>query len=155
MKRFLTFVLTALVVLLALTCCGQGDGADPRLSDISGALGVDVSAGTLDSFEDDHGGFHGDGLLSAVVELDGLAGGLADARGWRALPMSASAAQAVRLCGKEGAAVQEGFYFLYDRHSESCDPYDDTQLHSRCSWNFTAAVYDSGNGLLYFYQFDT
>ena len=51
--------------------------------------------------------------------------------------------------------MQEGFYYLCDRHSESRDPYDDTQLHNRASWNFTAAVYDGQHGLLYFYQFDT
>ncbi|MDE6259758.1 MAG: hypothetical protein K2M42_02675 [Oscillospiraceae bacterium] len=125
------------------------------MSRIGKALGVDLSAGTLIHFEDSHGGFHGDGLTVAVVELNGLAEGLEDTPGWKPLPMSANAAQAVSLCRDEGASVKEGFYFLYDRHSESEEPYDDTELCDRYSWNFTAAVYDSQYGRLYFYQFDT
>ena len=50
---------------------------------------------------------------------------------------------------------EEGYCYLYDRHSDSTDPYDDSRLHQRYSWNFTAAVYDSGRGRLYFYRFDT
>ena len=50
---------------------------------------------------------------------------------------------------------EAGFYYLYDRHSDSRDPYDDSLLHQRYSWNFTAAVYDSGAGRLYYYEFDT
>lgn len=50
---------------------------------------------------------------------------------------------------------EAGFYYLYDRHSDSRDPYDDSLLHQRYSWNVTAAVYDSGAGRLYYYEFDT
>lgn len=155
MKRFLTLILMVFAVSCALTACGQERGEAGRLSRIGKALGVDLSAGTLTGFEDTHGGFHGDGKTTAVVELGGLEETLTGAAGWKPLPLSENAARAVRLCGGEGAAVQEGFYYLCDRHSESRDPYDDTQLHSRASWNFTAAVYDSQRGLLYFYQFDT
>ena len=155
MKRFLTLVLILYVLLYALPSCEVGGRKGNRLSRIERVLGVDLSAGTLIHFEDSHGGFHGDGLTAAVVELSGLVEGLEDAPGWKPLPMSVNAAQAVGLCGDEGASIEEGFYFLYDRHRESENPYDDTELCNRYSWNFTAAVYDSQNGRLYFYQFDT
>ncbi|MDE6922483.1 MAG: hypothetical protein K2P01_02895 [Oscillospiraceae bacterium] len=151
MKRFLTEVLLTLVLLAV--CGGSREGKELR--QIGRALDVDLSAGTLVRFEDSHGGFLGDGKSVAEIAIDGLEGELAETSGWRSLPMTDSAAQAVRLCGEEGALVEDGFYYLYDRHSDSADPYDDSQLHERYSWNFTAAVYDSGNGRLYFYEFDT
>lgn len=152
MKRFLTLLLMVLSVLCALLGCG-GEGGE--LSRIGKALGLDLSAGALVRYEDGHGGFHGDGKTFAEVAVGGLEEELGDAPGWKPLPMSENAAQAVRLCGGEGAAVEQGFYYLYDRHRESEDPYDDGQLHSRYSWNFTAAVYDTEAGRLYYYEFDT
>ncbi len=154
MKRFLTFMAVLLMVLYALSFGGRSD-ADRNLSQVGRALGLDLSAGTLLRFEDSHGGFHGDGLTRAEVELDGLSERLADAPGWRLLPMSQNTARVVGMFGAEGAEVKEGWYYLYDRHRESSSPYDDTDLCSRASWNFTAAVYDSRKGRLYFYKFDT
>lgn len=154
MKRILTLVL---IVLAVAAGCGGLDG--PRegreLRQIGRALDLDLSAGTLVRFEDDHGGFHGDGKTVAEVALDGLEEELKGAPGWHPLPMTDSAAQAVRLCEEGGGQAEAGFYYLYDRHSGSADPYDDSEFHKRYSWNFTAAVYDSGSGRLYFYEFDT
>ena len=137
------------------TGCGIDGGEGWALRRIGRALGVDLSGGTLARFEDSHGGFHGDGLTAAEVELDGLEEGLADAPGWRPLPMTENAAQALQMFQEEGGAPEGGFYYLYDRHRQSQDPYDDSQLHQRFSWNFTLAVYDSGAGRLYYYEFDT
>ncbi len=130
MKRFLTLILIFLAVIAG--CGGLGGPREGKeLRQIGRALDLDLSGGTLVRFEDDHGGFHGDGKTVAEVALDSLAEEL------------------------EGAPVEEGFYYLCDRHSESVDPYDDSKLHERYSWNFTAAVYDSGSGRLYYYEFDT
>ncbi|MBD5133581.1 MAG: hypothetical protein HDT38_03770 [Clostridiales bacterium] len=155
MKQVLTVGLLAFMLLLIFPGCEQGSEEERRLSRISEALGVDLLAGTLERYEDTHGGFHGDGLTSAVVELDGLEGDVGAVPGWKPLPLSENAAQAVRLCGGEGSSVEQGFYYLYDRHSESRDPHDDAELHSRYSWNFTVAVYDAEAGRIYYYEFDT
>lgn len=142
----------------ALSACGGENGAEQELRRVEDALDLDLSGGTLERFEDSHGGFHGDGLTAAEVTVEDLVEKLANAGGWRPLPMSDSAAQAIRLCEAEEETVEEtaeGFYYFYDRHSECEDPYDSTQMHSRFSYNFTMAVYDSGNGRLYFYELDT
>lgn len=153
MRRFLTLILILLAV--AAGCGGLGGSREGKeLCQIGRALDLDLSAGTLVRFEDDHGGFHGDGKTVAEVALDGLEEELEGAPGWRPLPPSENTAQALRLCGLE-ELPEEGCCYLYDRHSDSTAPYDDSQLHKRYSWNFTAAVYDSGSGRLYFYKFDT
>ena len=153
MKRFLTLIL----ILLAVAA-GRGGLGGPRegkeLRQIGRALDLDLSAGTLVRFEDSHGGFLGDGLTAAEVDIGGLEEALSAAPGWRPLPPSENTARALQLCGLE-ELPEEGYCHLYDRHSDSTDPYDDSELHERYSWNFTAAVYDSGSGRLYFYEFDT
>lgn len=154
MKRFLTLCLIVFAVIYGLFGCGGGSGEGRELSRIGQALDLDLSGGTLIRFVDDHGGFHGDGLTAAEVEIGGLEETLAGTLGWRPLPASKHMAQALRLCGLE-ELPEAGFCYLYDRHSDSRDPYDDAQLHQRYSWNFNAAVYDSGRGRLYFYRFDT
>lgn len=150
MKRFLTLML---IFLAVLTACGGGEPREGwELRQMGRALGLDLSAGTLARYEDSHGGFHGDGLTEAEVEAGGLAGRLGNVPGWRPLPLSENAAKALELFGgAEG--VEEGFYYLYDRRS--ADPFDDSELHRRFSWNFTIAVYDSKNERLYYYEFDT
>lgn len=156
MKKGIFVLFSALFCVLS--ACGGENGAQQELQRIEKALDLDLSGGTLERFEDSHGGFHGDGLTAAEVTVEGLVEELANAGGWRPLPMSDSTAQAIRLCEAEDETVEEtaeGFYYLYDRHSQCSDPYDDTQIHSRYSYNFTAAVYDSRQGKLYFYKFDT
>lgn len=153
MKRFLTLILIVLAVFAS--CGGLGGPREGKeLRQIGRALDLDLSAGTLVRFEDDHGGFHGDGKTVAEVALDSLEEELEGSPGWRPLPPSENTVQALQLCGME-ELPEEGCCYLYDRHSDSTDPYDDSKLHERYSWNFTAAVYDSGNGRLYFYEFDT
>ena len=51
--------------------------------------------------------------------------------------------------------IQNGYYYFYDRHSESTEPYNDEDVLSRASFNFTLALYDSDNNVLYYVEFDT
>ena len=40
--------------------------------------------------------------------------------------------------------ITNGYYFFLDRHSQSTDPHDDTNVLSRASFNLTIAIYDCG-----------
>lgn len=153
MKRFLTLALAMFAVFYGLFGCGSVNEEERQLSRMGKELGLDLSAGTLVSFEDDHGGFHGDGTTFAEIDLDRPVEGLAEVPGWRPLPLSENAERAVRICWTEAVLPGKGFYYLYDRQSEN--PYDDTDLHDRYSWNFTIAIYDSQSDWLYYYQLDT
>lgn len=52
-------------------------------------------------------------------------------------------------------AVENGYYYFYDRHSKSTDSSDDSELFSRASFNFSIAVYDSDTDKMYYFDFDT
>ena len=51
--------------------------------------------------------------------------------------------------------VEKGYYFFYDRHSESSDPFDSSEVLDRSSLNFTVAVYDTETDKLYYAEMDT
>ena len=128
-------------------------------------LGLDLSAGTVVAERDTHGGFHGDGETFVVMtfqqgdrpalerEMTGPC--------WHPLPLTGSLARVTRdlALGEEGEPlfpeVDQGWYYFRDRHSQSRDPADDSELFGRGSWNFTLAIYDSRTGTLYYYELDT
>ena len=51
--------------------------------------------------------------------------------------------------------IQDGYYYFYDRHSESTNPYDDSELFQRFSFNFTFAIYDQSSNQIYLIEYDT
>lgn len=51
--------------------------------------------------------------------------------------------------------IEEGYCFFYGRHEQAKDPYDDTDLYDRASFNFTFAVYDLKENKLYVCKFNT
>lgn len=171
MKRLL-LILCMLLLVGTLASCSRDD----ETKDVSEALGIDLSGGQMVKRTDTHDGFHGDGYTFTQMRFDKTAGVSAakqmdNGGGWSRLPLNENLQRAVY--GKEdgdasyGAlvqtdegealipAIEHGYYYFYDRHSESGNPRDSTQLFNRSSYNFTIALYDADNRNLYCYELDT
>lgn len=171
MKR-LSLILCMLLVVCILVACSHEDGT----KEVAETLRIDLSSGQMVKHTDMHGGFHGDGYTFTQFHFDKTAGASAAKQmdkggGWSKLPLTENLQRA--LYGKEddgasyGAlvqtddgdtlipAIENGFYYFYDRHSESRNPRDSTPLFSRSSYNFTISLYDSDSGNLYYYELDT
>ena len=181
-KSVIIFVLALAAAAVALFGCagmrlvaaevlGLSTGREQRK--VSKDLGVDVLDAEVISSEDSHGGFHGDGMTFVVLHFDedGLAEQLEGLAGWHPLPLSENAGILIYgydtekmktgpyLCDEQGQGmipqIQNGYYYFYDRHSESRDVYDDTYIFDRGSYNFTLAIYDADSGMLYYAKLDT
>lgn len=171
MKRKLVVLLTALLLPLTAACGVLLTGCDagsPQ-KEISNALNVDCRAATVLEYSDTHGGFHGDGMTYAALQFPDASFGdaLADNELWRSLPLSDTVH--TFLYGGEGRStavidengkprfpeVEHGCWYFYDRHAESTDPQDDSQIFRRYSTNLTVAVYDADTKTLYYCKFDT
>ena len=50
---------------------------------------------------------------------------------------------------------EKGYYLFIDRHSDSFDKYDETEINNRSSYNFSLAIYNSDLKEMYFYEMDT
>ena len=79
----------AAAAAVLLTACSGSAASDA--GQVGQALGLDLPAVSSISYEDTHGGFHGDGETFAVLTFEGEAAqqmqALLPAQGWRALPM--------------------------------------------------------------------
>lgn len=115
--------------------------------------------------EDTHGGFHGDGTYSLALDCSqNKEVAMQLIKSWNAFPLSenlqtilyGSDARSSLLAEESNIPeITNGYYYFCDRHSESTDACDDTNLFSRASYNFTVMIYDSNTDRLYYIEFDT
>lgn len=172
MKKLFITTLITVSLIIALTACTSKN----NVRYLSKVLGINMSGGTIVEYTDTHGGFHGDGDTYIKVEFDDrtskiLLEDLNNNQNWSGLPLSDNLYAAVY--GKEYDSIiiralvqdadykpiipniEKGYYYFYDRNSESKNVKDDTELFNRYSYNFTIAIYDTMNQVLYYYELDT
>lgn len=118
---------------------------------------------------DTHGGFHGDGSYYLILDCsENREKALENVKGWKELPLSKNLNIIMYGGEKDGMTygynlaeeakipeIKNGYYYFFDRHSESTDASDDTNLLARASFNFTLAIYDSDTDRMYYFEFDT
>lgn len=116
-----------------------------------------------------HGGFHGDGTYYLILDCSGnKEKALENLKSWSELPLPENLQLIMHGGEKNGIVygydlaeeakipdVKNGYYCFYDRHSESTDSCDDSELFDRGSYNFSTAVYDSNVDIMYYFEFDT
>lgn len=171
-KKIRTLYLLILTLLFILSGCGT-ERPDKVVDEISEVLGVDVSAGEVVSESDSHGGFHGDG--SGVIEIHfadtAFSEQIEGNEEWKLLPLTENLTALVYGVHTESSSVgpmihngdgipvipevESGYYFFLDRHSQSTDPKDDSEVLGRASYNFTIAIFDTENQILYYMELDT
>lgn len=119
---------------------------------------IDVTGGKQIISIDTHGGFHGDGdsLFAYEYSDSSLKTAMEASSLWKKLPLSSGLSAVLDTStGHEIPSVTNGYYFFYDRHSASTDPFDATGLWNRPSINCTLAIYDADKDILYIYIMDT
>ena len=159
MKKTSVLIVVA-IMCVSLVACGK------RTSQkiVSRELGVDVSGGTEISYEDTHGGFHGDGTTSIVLQFNdnSMLDAIKKDPKWKEFPLDEIMHEIV--CGSDMEIdghpvpgpliqvpkIQNGYYILIDRHSEK-----DKNILERYSFNFTVGLYDTDANILYFCELDT
>lgn len=170
-KRWYIVLMISVLLFALCGCCGKN--TDSSLHDISKMIGVDISSGEVLSESDSHGGFHGDG--TAVVEIQftdtALSEQIEENEEWNPLPLTETLTALVYGIQTENSSVgpmihdgdgtplipvvENGYYFFWDRHSESTDPKDDSGVLGRGSYNFTIAIFDADHQILYYLELDT
>lgn len=159
MKK-LAALLTAAMMCVALAACGNKTPQEI----VSKELGVDVSGGREISYEDTHGGFHGDGTASIVLQFDdnSVLEAIQKDSEWKEFPLDGIMQEIVygtdmEIGGRPAPGpfmkvpeIQNGYYILIDRHSEK-----DKNILERYSFNFTVGLYDADTNIMYFCKLDT
>lgn len=135
---------------------------------VSKYLGIDCSRGRANEYIETHGGFLGDGdtFIEIQFQNEDFEKRIRESEGWRELPLTENLKIIIygisdeerdwgpRVAG-EIPEIRNGYYYFEDRHSESMDKYDDSEIFDRSSYNYTIAVYDADKMILYYCEEDT
>ena len=117
------------------------------------ALGISMPGARVVYHTDDHGGFHGDGTTVLILSGEAV---IPESPFWHDLPVDNNVRKALEAHLPEGLPpVTGGQWFCLDRHSRAGDPADPAALFSHGSYNYTAALYDRENRVLYYVKLDT
>ena len=151
----LVLALIMLTAAVAWTAKGEFSEETRQLRRLERTIGVELSSAVLEEYEDDHGGFHGDGVLTAVVtfssqeEVQEFANSLPDT--WRQLPVENGLLGTLRTVWSDLPQVERGFWFYRDRYQEQ---YGKVSSYNRYLQNATFALLDTETGRLYVLKVD-
>ena len=118
---------------------------------------------------DTHGGFLGDGEYYLIFDCsDNKELAREKIKDWKKLPLSHNLDILIYGGEKESGTyypglaeeahipeIKNGYYIFEDRHQESADSADDTELFNRFSYNFSIAIYDCDTDRMYYFAYDT
>ena len=165
MKRTIIYILTIpliiILVILIVKFLNEND-----LKKIGFNLELDVTSCNLETFKDTHSGFLGDGDYFARIKCSNINYNELSSN-WKKLPLddAINKVLSMKFCdGDECKDIYEkylipdivnGYYYFYDRHSDSKDKYDTKELNNRSSWNFTLGIIDLDTNIVYYYKLDT
>lgn len=167
MRKVLTRSTLVLIFILVVSFALFRTGHQRHLEQ---ALDLSLPRGEITSYLDTHSGFHGDGDVYAIMQLNQRQGStfaakLSQREGWHSGAVSETLSLALYggerdgvtygPCGKDLPQVQDGFWYFQDRSGEGSSPYSDRDLLSRSAQNFTFALYNPEDSTLYFYELDT
>lgn len=158
------------IFLLASFLCGCKNDTD----DIASFLEINIPKYTSiyqDSSED---GFLGDGFSYASISFDEehvkqLINEIEKNDSWRKFPLSDQLAtfiygyedetevieSVVKADVEDFPNIDNGYWFFKDNNNKNGDPYNDTHLFNRNSFNCMIGILDTDTNILYFYNLDT
>lgn len=169
MKKTVLFIIVAVTVFICTACFFSEENV--LYKNIKKDTGISVHKGSIEEYIDTHGGFHGDGETFAKIVFtnNDAANKIQNSENWKALPLSED--MEMLLHGIEGNGpyisveeggkefnvpqIENGYYYFYNRHSKTEDPYDESKVFGHGSFNFTACVYDTDENVLYYVKLDT
>jgi len=155
-------VTVALLACFLFTGCAAAEGENDY-------FGFNTKDFAVKEEADTHGGFHGDGSYYLILDcLENTEKAYEIIADWQELPLTENL-QIVMYGGVKDRVsyaygfseeahwpnISNGVYKFVDRHSDSTDESDDTELLNRFSFNFSMAVYDLDTDTLYYFEIDT
>lgn len=161
--KYIKAITTALLICFAFSAC------DIKESPKTDYFGFEITEFAIVEEKDTHGGFHVDGAYHLILDCSENPSQAHEIiKEWRELPLSDNLDLVMYGGEKDGVSyrhnfaeeahwptISNGVYKFVDRHSESVDKSDDTNLLNRNSFNFTIAVYDLDTDTLYYFEMDT
>ena len=165
-----------LAVIVMIVWCIYVDNKPSVSEYISSILDVSIEDADVARRIETHGGFLGDGTSFYIIKYndDSIIDEIRNNNHWIQLPINddnlnillygESIKQEYKetgplFCDSDGKGlfpeIKNGYYFFKNKNSESSDVLDSSGIIDRVLFNFTVAVYDEDNRILYFGELDT
>lgn len=177
-KIIISILISLLVIIIILAALGIGtffslkSNDNKPLFDISEMIGIEISDEDMNMINhiETHGGFHGDGTTFYSMEITDENTVEEIKSEWNELPLTDNLTALVYGVKEDTSSIgpyiteggetlfpkiENGYYYFYDRHSESKDSSDDADVLNRPSFNFIIAIFDTDTNRLYYCKFDT
>ena len=152
MKKIIILPLLLLVTGCSILNCSN----DSIISD----MGITNNTCEIVKEKDTHSGFLGDGDYFAKIKCNNLK--VSDlTKSWYTLPLSEEIKEVTEMkqCNDKDCkdiyerynipSIDNGYYYFLDRQKS------DTNINERSSYNFTLAIADLDNSIIYYYELDT
>lgn len=164
-KRIRIFFGILMMIIIFSGCTGK----KPAEQYVSEQLNCSLPAAEKAEASDTHGGFHGEGEYAATIRFDAMHGAelaeqLQNTDGWKVLPLEEEL-ELLMYGGSRGGnsygyyfadkagipKIENGCYYFIDRQHDT----ERTGLLYRRSYNFSLAIYDLDENILYYCEIDT
>ena len=148
-------VLTQMSAFLLTSCGGKS-----VLKSYSKKLGVDLDKGEIIHYEDNHGGFLGDGFMLCISKYgnDDIENQISESDKFHKYPLSENLHTFIYDPFDSNLEIPEfenGYYYFKNRHSNATDVLTDSELFGTVSFNFSFVLYDCNADLAYICDYDT
>lgn len=164
-KKFLKFNIVLSLYLIVIMIILSGIRNDDRVW-IANRINMYIPILAKVDYYDNHGGFFGDGNAIAKVYFSDKNASIflekiKNNNHWYELPLDSNIQDSMDSSAEyleiEKVHVNKGYWYFYDRHHEAIDRYNinDAFSYDRHSSNYTVAIFDTDNNILYFYEHDT
>lgn len=162
--KHIKMITVILAICLLFSACNLSESQQTNY------FGFETSDFTVVEERDTHDGFLGDGSYYLILDCSQNASRAHEViTGWKELPLTDNLNLIMYGGVRNGviygydlakeahwpATIRNGVYKFVDRHSESVNEEDDTNLLDRYSFNFSIAVYDLDTDTLYYFEMDT
>lgn len=171
MKKIISVILLSAIISFLFSGCYllPFSGEYSTENYLKDEIGVNITGCTIKKDEDTHGYFLGDGDYIVIADCSPIHDKmLTETSNWNPLPLSENL-QLLMYGGNKGGVsysydfavengipeIEHGCYYFINRHDDAKSRYSDEDLFSLYSMNFTLAMYDTDNDMLYYYEHDS
>ena len=166
MKKNIVLIIMSIISTVILVLTIGNFLLNNKMKKISENIEINLDKCKIDKSSDSHGVFLSDGdyfvkITCSDINYEELS------NNWKELPLTKSLIDATTLkkCNNKTCQdiyeeysipnISNGYYYFIDRHNDSKNKYDDSELNNRSSYNYTLALLDKDTNIIYYYELDT
>lgn len=166
MKNNIELIIISIVCGVMLFFSINSCSFNKKITNISYNIDLNIRNCKIENDIDNHGGFLGDGDYFAKIICNEKEDNEIKMT-WKKLPLSEELQKVMEIkkCHDDGCKdvfeeysipkIENGYYNFLNRQVDAKDKRNDQEINNQISYNFSVAIYDGDNKIIYYYELDT